>query len=177
MCVPLPHEQDTNSADTAYGITCLEFLEFYINVLQPFPYANGRYKRLKPRFVVIHARSHPILFRRGPADQTIELELINPGEPRDCLGASDGGHRQPNFVHQATGISRAGIKRGDPCPFHSWCCSIGRVGSINHCAHFRNKGLPQRCEVALDQRRFVRIETMKRTKCTRSGFKPRIVRQ
>ena len=28
MCVPLPHEQDTNSADTAYGIACLTILEF-----------------------------------------------------------------------------------------------------------------------------------------------------
>src|ERR1700735_1496080 len=27
MCVPLPHEQDTNSADTAYGIACLQILE------------------------------------------------------------------------------------------------------------------------------------------------------
>jgi hypothetical protein len=26
MCVPLPHEQDTNSADTAYGIACLTIL-------------------------------------------------------------------------------------------------------------------------------------------------------
>jgi hypothetical protein len=29
MCVPLPHEQDTNSADTAYGIACLTILEFW----------------------------------------------------------------------------------------------------------------------------------------------------
>jgi hypothetical protein len=28
MCVPLPHEQDTNSADTAYEIVCLRILEF-----------------------------------------------------------------------------------------------------------------------------------------------------
>jgi hypothetical protein len=28
MCVPLPHEQDTNSADTAYGIACLTILNF-----------------------------------------------------------------------------------------------------------------------------------------------------
>jgi hypothetical protein len=27
MCVPLPHEQDTNSADTAYEIVCLRILE------------------------------------------------------------------------------------------------------------------------------------------------------
>jgi hypothetical protein len=26
MCVPLPHEQDTNSADTAYEIVCLRIL-------------------------------------------------------------------------------------------------------------------------------------------------------
>ena len=30
MCVPLPHEQDTNSADTAYGIACLTILELCI---------------------------------------------------------------------------------------------------------------------------------------------------
>jgi hypothetical protein len=28
MCVPLPHEQDTNSADTAYEIVCLRILDF-----------------------------------------------------------------------------------------------------------------------------------------------------
>jgi hypothetical protein len=28
MCVPLPHEQDTNSADTAYEIVCLRILEY-----------------------------------------------------------------------------------------------------------------------------------------------------
>jgi hypothetical protein len=28
MCVPLPHEQGTNSADTAYEIVCLRILEF-----------------------------------------------------------------------------------------------------------------------------------------------------
>ena len=27
MCVPLPHEQDTNSADTAYEIVCLRILD------------------------------------------------------------------------------------------------------------------------------------------------------
>jgi hypothetical protein len=33
MCVPLPHEQDTNSADTAYEIVCLRILHF----CTPFP--------------------------------------------------------------------------------------------------------------------------------------------
>jgi hypothetical protein len=28
MCVPLPHEQDTNSADTAYEIVCLRILGY-----------------------------------------------------------------------------------------------------------------------------------------------------
>jgi hypothetical protein len=27
MCVPLPHKQDTNSADTAYETVCLRILE------------------------------------------------------------------------------------------------------------------------------------------------------
>ena len=32
MCVPLPHEQDTNSADTAYGIACLTILADRVNI-------------------------------------------------------------------------------------------------------------------------------------------------
>src|SRR5689334_2614149 len=34
MCVPLPHEQDTNSADTAYEIVCLRIIDF---CTKPFP--------------------------------------------------------------------------------------------------------------------------------------------
>ena len=33
MCVPLPHEQDTNSADTAYGIACLTILADRVETL------------------------------------------------------------------------------------------------------------------------------------------------
>ena len=34
MCVPLPHEQDTNSADTAYEIVCLRILDFCNRITQ-----------------------------------------------------------------------------------------------------------------------------------------------
>jgi hypothetical protein len=48
MCVPLPHEQDTNSADGAYGIACLTILEiasalvFSINRYHCFAWGDGR---------------------------------------------------------------------------------------------------------------------------------------
>ena len=35
MCVPLPHEQDTNSADTAYEIVCLRILDLRTDVDNP----------------------------------------------------------------------------------------------------------------------------------------------
>jgi hypothetical protein len=34
MCVPLPHEQDTNSADTAYEIVCLRILDLCVALLE-----------------------------------------------------------------------------------------------------------------------------------------------
>jgi len=35
MCVPLPHEQDTNSVDTAYEIVCLRILDLRTDVDNP----------------------------------------------------------------------------------------------------------------------------------------------
>jgi len=44
MCVPLPHEQDTNSADTAYGIACLTILEYRSLMGQ---WAAARFERFR----------------------------------------------------------------------------------------------------------------------------------
>jgi hypothetical protein len=60
MCVPLPHEQDTNSADTAYGIACLTILDFC-------------------------AQRRGTLRRRSPAPATLctEVEEAAPNEARE----------------------------------------------------------------------------------------------
>ena len=44
MCVPLPHEQDTNSADTAYGIACLTILGDRVKT----PCRNGNEQHSNP---------------------------------------------------------------------------------------------------------------------------------
>src|SRR5690242_17757690 len=53
MCVPLPHEQDTNSADTAYEIVCLRILEFRNTCqVRVHPVKNiGWFGRIRPEYL------------------------------------------------------------------------------------------------------------------------------
>jgi hypothetical protein len=95
MCVPLPHEQDTNSADTAYEIVCLRILD--LCNAPAFTAKGAAPNRFSRNIVLAYSNSNAGYF--GMADQTKDSWKPQPGIAAGLgTGILATQHPEPPFI-------------------------------------------------------------------------------